>query len=136
MSICNALKIYIKTLIVYAKENIFIIIFCQNVLAALGKTDRLSGGQQWTPHLCKHPFHIPKGVKRQQHRSKKRLKGQHTIYNTQNTQHKHPFHIPKRGKKPTHNTGGLQHDICHKHHKQRLCKIIITRVKVHFLAVF
>ena len=27
-------------------------------------------------------------------------------------------------------------DICHKHHKQRLCKIIITRVKVHFVDVF
>ena len=26
--------------------------------------------------------------------------------------------------------------ICHKHHKQRLCKIIITRVKVHFVNVF
>ena len=26
--------------------------------------------------------------------------------------------------------------ICHKHHKQRLCKIIISRVKVHFVAVF
>ena len=26
--------------------------------------------------------------------------------------------------------------ICNKHHKQRLCKIIITRVKVHFVDVF
>ena len=26
-----------------------------------------------------------------------------------------------------------RHDICHKHHKQRLCKIISTRVKFHFL---
>ena len=27
-------------------------------------------------------------------------------------------------------------DICHKHHKQRLCKIIITRVKFYFVNVF
>ena len=27
-------------------------------------------------------------------------------------------------------------DICHKPHKQLLCKIIITRVKVHFVDVF
>ena len=26
--------------------------------------------------------------------------------------------------------------ICHKQYKQRLCKIIITRVKVHFVDVF
>ena len=26
----------------------------------------------------------------------------------------------------------FRHDICHKHHKQRLCKIISTRVKFHF----
>ena len=26
-------------------------------------------------------------------------------------------------------------DICHKHHKQRLCKIISTRVKFHFVNV-
>ena len=26
--------------------------------------------------------------------------------------------------------------ICHKHHKQRLCKIFVTRVKVHFVDVF
>ena len=31
---------------------------------------------------------------------------------------------------------GPRDDICHKHHKQRLCKIIITRVKVHFVDVF
>ena len=30
----------------------------------------------------------------------------------------------------------VRDDICHKHHKQRLCKIIITRVKVHFMNVF
>ena len=29
-----------------------------------------------------------------------------------------------------------RHDICHKHHKQRLCKIISTRVKFYFLNVF
>ena len=27
-------------------------------------------------------------------------------------------------------------DICHKHHKQRLCKIITTRVKFYFVDVF
>ena len=27
-------------------------------------------------------------------------------------------------------------DICHKHHKQRLCKIVITWVKVYFVDVF
>ena len=27
-------------------------------------------------------------------------------------------------------------DICHKHHKQCLCKTIITWVKVHFVYVF
>ena len=42
-------------------------------------------------------FTSQKGVKRPQHRSKKGLKGQHMIHNTQNTQHKQPFHIPKRG---------------------------------------
>ena len=26
-------------------------------------------------------------------------------------------------------------EICHKHHKQRLCKIISTRVKFHFVSV-
>ena len=26
--------------------------------------------------------------------------------------------------------------ICHKHHKQRLCKIITTRVKLYFVDVF
>ena len=30
---------------------------------------------------------------------------------------------------------GCRHDICHKHHKQRLCKIISTRVKLHFVKV-
>ena len=25
-----------------------------------------------------------------------------------------------------------RHDICHKHHKQRLCKIVSTQVKFHF----
>ena len=29
-----------------------------------------------------------------------------------------------------------RYHICHKHHKQRLCKIIITHVKVHFVDVF
>ena len=29
----------------------------------------------------------------------------------------------------------IRRDICHKHHKQRLCKIIITRVKLHFVKV-
>ena len=29
-----------------------------------------------------------------------------------------------------------RHDICHKHHKQRLCKIISTRVKFYFVNVF
>ena len=28
-----------------------------------------------------------------------------------------------------------RHDICHKHHKQRLCKIITTRVTFHFVNV-
>ena len=28
-----------------------------------------------------------------------------------------------------------RHDICHKHQKQRLCKIISTRVKFHFVSV-
>ena len=32
--------------------------------------------------------------------------------------------------------GGGRRDICHKHHKQRLCKIISTRVKFHFVSVF
>ena len=27
----------------------------------------------------------------------------------------------------------IRHDICHKHHKQRLCKIISTQVKFHFV---
>ena len=27
-------------------------------------------------------------------------------------------------------------DICHKHHKQRLCKIITTRLKFYFVDVF
>ena len=26
----------------------------------------------------------------------------------------------------------IRHEICHKHHKQRLCKIFTTRVKFHF----
>ena len=30
----------------------------------------------------------------------------------------------------------IRDDICHKHHKQRLCKIIITQVKVHFVDVW
>ena len=30
----------------------------------------------------------------------------------------------------------LRDDICHKHHKQRLCKIITTRVKFYFVDVF
>ena len=30
----------------------------------------------------------------------------------------------------------VRYDICHKHHKQCLCKIIIHRVKVHFVDVF
>ena len=29
----------------------------------------------------------------------------------------------------------FRRDICHKHHKQRLCKIISTRVKFHFVNV-
>ena len=29
-----------------------------------------------------------------------------------------------------------RHDICHKHHKQRLCKIISARVKFYFVNVF
>ena len=29
-----------------------------------------------------------------------------------------------------------RHDICHKHHKQRLCKIITSRVKFYFMNVF
>ena len=29
----------------------------------------------------------------------------------------------------------LRDNICHKHHKHRLCKIIITQVKVHFMDV-
>ena len=40
-------------------------------------------------------------------------------------------------------TNGKEYDnddnrdhICHKQYKQRLCKIIITRVKVHFVDVF
>ena len=28
---------------------------------------------------------------------------------------------------------GVRDDICHKHHKQRLCKIITTRVKFYFV---
>ena len=32
-------------------------------------------------------------------------------------------------------TAKHRRDICHKHHKQRLCKIIITRVKLHFVKV-
>ena len=31
---------------------------------------------------------------------------------------------------------GFRDDICHKHHKQRLCKIITTRVKFYFVDVF
>ena len=31
---------------------------------------------------------------------------------------------------------GIRDHICHKQYKQRLCKIIITRVKVHFVDVF
>ena len=30
---------------------------------------------------------------------------------------------------------GSRHDICQKHHKQRLCKIISTRVKFHLLNI-
>ena len=30
----------------------------------------------------------------------------------------------------------FRHDICRKHHKQRLCEIISTRVKFHFADVF
>ena len=33
-------------------------------------------------------------------------------------------------------SNSTRHDICHKHHKQRLCKIIITRVKFHLVNVF
>ena len=29
----------------------------------------------------------------------------------------------------------IRRDICHKHHKQRLCRIIRTRVKFHFVNV-
>ena len=29
----------------------------------------------------------------------------------------------------------LRHDICHKHHKQRLCKIFRSRVKFHIVDV-
>jgi len=32
--------------------------------------------------------------------------------------------------------GVFRDHICHKQYKQRLCKIIITRVKVHFVDVF
>ena len=34
------------------------------------------------------------------------------------------------------NNPGIRDDICQKHHKQRLCEIVITRVKVHFVDVF
>ena len=37
---------------------------------------------------------------------------------------------------PCNGREGGRVDICHKHHKQRLCKIVITRVKVHFVDVF
>ena len=36
----------------------------------------------------------------------------------------------------SHNCTGSRDDICHKHHKQRLCKIITTRVKFYFVDVF
>ena len=38
--------------------------------------------------------------------------------------------------KPERAERGHRDHICHKHHKQRLCKIIITWVKVHFVDVF
>ena len=31
---------------------------------------------------------------------------------------------------------GGEFDICHKHHKQRLCKIVTTWVKFHFVDMF
>ena len=31
--------------------------------------------------------------------------------------------------------GSGRREICHKHHKQRLCKIISIRVKFHFVSV-
>ena len=34
-----------------------------------------------------------------------------------------------------HHYHGLRHEICHKHHKQRLCKIFTTRVRFHFVNV-
>ena len=37
---------------------------------------------------------------------------------------------------PMHIYAAGRDDICHKHHKQRLCKIIITRVKVSLVDVF
>ena len=30
----------------------------------------------------------------------------------------------------------VRHDVCHKHHKQRSCKIVSIRVKVYFANVF
>ena len=42
---------------------------------------------------------------------------------------------PGQGRESMDKQQGRDH-ICHKQYKQRLCKIIITRVKVHFVDVF
>ena len=44
--------------------------------------------------------------------------------------------ICSRFKKKIIVSGGRRDHICHKQYKQRLCKIIITQVKVHFVDVF
>ena len=45
------------------------------------------------------------------------------------------YDMSGHGTSCTKRQSSFRDDICHKHHKQRLCKIIITRVKVHFVNV-
>ena len=99
-------------------------------------TSRIPAGVCWNNFLIFHSSQFTKKVSVKDSRSWKVTKGvfEYTCIFGHSTQvHVGPVDDLTDGNIPS---SSPRDDICHKHHKQRLCKIIITRVKVHFGDVF